>query len=404
MPIPPSRLTERFVRELAFSGKPFLVRDTSIKGFMVAVNKASKSFKVQRDMYEGAPGRRRLVKTVKTTLGRWPDLSVENARTLALEAIAQIKRGINPNSDLKAVDEGPDGWTVEKMYSEYIQDMRVRGCRDRSAADMLERLERYLPSWRLLPITDVKRSFVRDEHRRITANHGPVVANKAMRDFRAAYNLALKIVDDADALAANPVSAVTMNRERASERVILPDELPEWWMRVSQLPNPLRRIMHTLGLFSGLRPGTLVTLERSWIRLEKSAISIPRMKSGRKFDLPLSGFMKELIQDALGLGNVLYPKSTWLFPTRARKSRRVVATRVWKEKSLPSETGHILRHTYRTVAHRLGIDIVDARLLLDHAVPGIDGVYIHESALFDRLIASQQRITEELKGLCCIER
>lgn len=74
----------------------------------------------------------------------------------------------------------------------------------------------------------------------------------------------------------------------------------------------------------------------------------------------------------------------------------MIATQVWREKSLPSETGHILRHTYRTVAQRTGIDKVNARLLLDHTVPGIDGVYIHERALFDTLLADQERMTAAL--------
>ena len=165
--------------------------------------------------------------------------------------------------------------------------------------------------------------------------------------------------------------------------------------------------MHELGLFSGLRPGTLVGLKRSWIKRDQRAILIPTMKSGRQFHLPLSSHMMFTVERALALSHMLYPKTDWLFPTRATKDDAksgiakgdVIATQVWKEKSLPSETGHLLRHTYRTIAQRIGIDKVEARLLLDHTVPGIDGVYIHERALFDRLLAAQERITEALLEL-----
>ena len=51
------------------------------------------------------------------------------------------------------------------------------------------------------------------------------------------------------------------------------------------------------------------------------------------------------------------------------------------------------------MAPRVGIDKIDARLLLDHKVPDIDGVYIHEKALFDRLLASQERMTAAIVGL-----
>jgi hypothetical protein len=62
-------------------------------------------------------------------------------------------------------------------------------------------------------------------------------------------------------------------------------------------------------------------------------------------------------------------------------------------RSLPSETGHILRHTYRTIAQRIALDKIEARLLLDHTVPGIDGVYIHEKALFDKLLMTLERMS-----------
>ncbi len=77
----------------------------------------------------------------------------------------------------------------------------------------------------------------------------------------------------------------------------------------------------------------------------------------------------------------------------------MIATQVWREKTLPSETGHILRHTYRTIAQREGIDKIEARLLLDHTVQGIDGVYIHEKALFDRLLTAQEKMTKAILAL-----
>ncbi len=395
----PEKLTEAGVKALKYDGKPAVVRDAKVTGLLVAVNKTGKSYKVQRDLWQGPRGRKVLVKTVRHTLGTTEDMTLDDARSRALAVLDQIKRGIDPNAPPPDPSADAGAWTVRRMFEEYGADMRARGCVERSIEDMMERLDRYLPKWGDTPITDVKRSTARDEHRRITDKHGATTANKAMRDFRAAYNFALKVVDDPDALPGNPVAAVTFNKERASNRVIMPDDLADWWRRVQALPNPLRRDMHKLGLLSGLRPGTLVALRRDWVRLGDGAISIPRMKSGRSFDLPLSGHMVEVVRHAMAASDVLFPGAPWLFPSRSSKTGEVIATQVWKEKALPSETGHILRHTYRTVAQRTGIDRVNARLLLDHTVPGIDGVYIHERALFDTLLAEQERMTAALLAL-----
>ena len=102
------------------------------------------------------------------------------------------------------------------------------------------------------------------------------------------------------------------------------------------------------------------------------------MKSGRSFDLPLSEHMVGIVERAMALGDMLFPEAPWLFPTRAHKDNakrgivkgQVIATQVWREKTLPSDTGHLLRHTYRTIAQRITLDKIEARMLLDHTVPG----------------------------------
>ena len=284
------------------------------------------------------------------------------------------------------------------MFDEYADDLRARECADRTIADVFALLNRYLPDWKLIPVSEITRTMARERHRHLSIKHGKSAANHALRLFQAAYNLALRVVDDADSLPDNPVKAVTYNKVRSSNRVLMPDELPDWWAKVQVLPNPLRRTMHTLGLFSGLRPGTLVSIRREWLHLDEQAISIPKMKSGEPFDLPLSEYMVGIVRQALELGEILFPGTAWLFPSR-NKQGQVKATATWNERSLPSQTGHILRHTYRTVAQRVGIDKIDARLLLDHKVSGIDGVYIHEKALFDRLLASQEQMTTAILNL-----
>jgi len=38
-------------------------------------------------------------------------------------------------------------------------------------------------------------------------------------------------------------------------------------------------------------------------------------------------------------------------------------------------------------------------MLLHHKVPGIDGIYLHEKALFDRLVATQERLSAAILDL-----
>ena len=406
----PTKLTEGFIKALPLDGSGYVVRDTKVVGLMIAANKSSKTYKVQRDLWQGQRGRRQLVKTVRHTLGSTQELTLDQARLKAEEVIRKIKLGVDPNAP--AAEQKAEGWTVDDLFDEYAADLRQRERSERTIEDMLASRDRYLADWKKLPLKELTRSIVRAKHQDLSVKRGKVTANHVMRDFRAAYNLALRVIDDPDLLPDNPVKAVTFNKERRKNAVIHPEDLTDWWAKIGKLPNPLRRLMHEFGLYSGLRPGTLVSLQRAWIRLDERAIRIPKMKSGRSFDLPLSTHLVGIVERALALSDMLFPNAPWLFPTRATKDKpkrgivkgQVIATQVWREKSLPSDTGHLLRHTYRTIAQRITLDKIEARLLLDHTVPGIDGVYIHEKALFDRLLAAQERMSGEIRQLCSPER
>jgi hypothetical protein len=110
--------------------------------------------------------------------------------------------------------------------------------------------------------------------------------------------------------------------------------------------------------------------------------------------------MVEVVQRALALSAVLCPDAQWLFPARSSKDKcTVIAVQVWREETLPSKIGHILRLTYRAIAQCIGLDMIDARLLLDHTVPDIDGVFLHEKALFDHLLKAQEEKSLAIRGL-----
>ena len=120
------------------------------------------------------------------------------------------------------------------------------------------------------------------------------------------------------------------------------------------------------------------------------------MKSRRPFELPLAGPMIDLVDQALRIGDALYHDPRWLFPTRTNDGGQIIATQICREKKMPGETGHILRHTYRTMAERLGIPQSRARALLDHKQPGIEAHYLHSKALREELLADHERMSAHI--------
>jgi integrase len=392
--VPVVKLTKKFVADAKWEGSVELYRDTEVRGLMLSVNQTSKTWKCQHDLWVD-----RQVKTIRKTLGTTEEYDLDAARRWAREMANMVSKGINPNGKPKVAPEGPEGWTVGKLWDEYEGDMRRRGLAETTIKQFREHLEKYLYDWRSKPISELRKSTCREKHALITRLHKNYSANQAMRSLRAAWNFA-KSRDDHGRLLENPAGGVDFHPERRREGVIEPADLPAWAAKVEALPNPLRRKMHRFGLFSGLRPGTLVTLKRDWIDLQARRVRIPAasMKSRRVFDLPLSGRMVALLEESLAVSRILEPKTEWLYPTRS-KTGEVIATQVWKEKTLGGETGHILRKTYRTQALAIGVPTAHARALLDHRQPGIEDHYVLEAGLFNDLLVHQERISSHLARL-----
>jgi integrase len=409
----PTRLTKKLIDALPDAverGGRYFIRDTGVRGLILAVNRdKTKIWKVQRDLYRDG----KLIKTVRTTIGTWPDMDVDGARTRAHEVINQIKQGIDPNAS--AEEPAPESvltWTVERAYKEYWAHMRKLDRRDVSIDDMEYRLNKYLADWKNRLAVSLTKAECRARHDKITKDiatdarqagaTGKRSANMVMSHLMWVLNYAAVQCEDDEVYPNNPISAVTMHRVRSKGRSLTLDDLPVWWGKVQTLPNPLRRAMHVLGLLSGLRPGTLVAIRREWIKLENRAIRIPgdNMKSDEPFALPLSDYMCGVVRTAMAIGDMLYPGSEWLFPTRSKDGQNVIATQVWKERALPNHTGHILRHTYRTIAETTAIPHSHCRLLINHALDGMDAIYVDKRQLFRDLLASQEIMTARILELC----
>ena len=77
----PETLAEAAVKALKYEGVPSVARDAKVTGLLVAVNKTGKSYKVQRDLWQGQRGRKKLVKTVRHTLGGTEEMTLDDARS-----------------------------------------------------------------------------------------------------------------------------------------------------------------------------------------------------------------------------------------------------------------------------------------------------------------------------------
>jgi hypothetical protein len=110
----PEKLAEGYIKGLNFAAKAATFRNAMATGLLVEVSKTGKSYKVQRDLWQGQRGWPKLVQTARHTLGTTEELTLEEAQTRAMAVIEQIKQGIDPNSPTadSATDAGALAWPL----------------------------------------------------------------------------------------------------------------------------------------------------------------------------------------------------------------------------------------------------------------------------------------------------
>jgi len=159
-------------------------------------------------------------------------------------------------------------------------------------------------------------------------------------------------------------------------------------------------------VLSGSRTTALQGVKPEHIDFRRRVLHIPKPKGGAKraFNIPLSRQMILCLVRAIRFGRLMYPSQAteWIFPAESG-SGHLAETK--EDRTELSKWGNDLRQTFRTIAAAAGVSEVDAKLLMNHAVPGVNAGYITRYKLVEDYLRRQQQaisdvIFAELKTLC----
>ncbi len=246
--------------------------------------------------------------------------------------------------------------------------------------------------WSEKPLAELGENpdLVAAEHDRITVEHGPYIANGTMRTLRAVYNHARKT--DRKLPADNPVNAIDWNGENRRDTGLGLADLQDWFSQVAGLDNPVRREFHLFTLLSGSRPTALKQVRVEHLDPKRRVLHIPSPKGGTKkaFDIPLSREMIRCLVRVRRFGRRMYPEqsATWVFPAASAEGHLVEQK---EDRSTLAKWGNDLRQSYRTLAQTAGVSDFDARLLMNHALPGVNAGYITRHKLLEDHLRTQQQ-------------
>lgn len=379
----------------------YLARDTELKGFFVVVGKRKRTFTVQGDLRQG--GKR--ASSIRVAIGDITEMSTRTARATAKDYLAQISRGQHPKAEKQrlgaheaATTEGEAGAvsgqiTLRQAWERYRDAHMVRkGRSEQTIESYRDHVERIFMEWLDTPLMELGAdpAKVANKHDDVTKENGPYIANGSMRTLRAVYNHARKT--NKSLPADNPVNAIDWNGEKRRDTGMGTSDLKGWFAELAALDNPIRREFHLFTLLSGCRPTALQEIKPSHVNFGRRMVHIPKPKGGAKraFDIPLSREIVLCLVRAMRIGRQMYPSQAaeWIFPADSASGHLVEQK---EDRSTLSKWGNDLRQSFRTVATAAGVSEFDAKLLMNHAIPGVNAGYITRHKLLEDHLRTQQQ-------------
>jgi integrase len=358
-------LTDNRIEALVEFGTLGTFKDDDVKGLRLRVGKRRLTWLYfQEHRIKGDRS------TTCKRLGFWPSMNVARARKDALVKAGEIAAGRLTPGSRKAIK-------FNDAVTTYLDHLRAQSKRKGKparwayAAESIARLH-LLPvwaKWSLIEMSDVP-TAVRDWHRKLSAERGEVIANKAAKLMRSVYTYAAKEARPALPTAL-PTSAVTMNTERPKQISLPVGKWPQWLAAWRNIKSPVRRAYWMFVLLTGTRPGEAIRLQWKDIDCRKRIFTIRAAKAGYDVTLPLSIAIVRALRLARDSGG----ESEFVFPG---KSNGHLARS--NGDGLPL-SGNGLRHNYRLLTVECGVQELVATLLTGHAPPGVSAKYVSTLAL-----------------------
>ncbi|WP_338616986.1 integrase arm-type DNA-binding domain-containing protein [Pigmentiphaga sp. CHJ604] len=316
----------------------------------------------------------------KLTLGKYPALTLKNARLKRDEAAQQVAMGESPAKKKQQEKvAGPEDATVADFAKRFFRDIQER---DRKDVTMPRRyLEKdILPHIGSKPVRDITADDVRS-----------VIWRKKEQGFDAAAGqvrgLLKRMLDYAltcGLIQANPVMALPMRhvyRAAARDRALTPDEIRQF-LRAMQTSNIRRqfKIAFQLILMTLVRKSELMLAQWKDVHLDEGEWHIPveNSKTGKPHIVYLSTQAQTLFKELKPLAS----SSVWVLPGRGTLTKPFAnnalnqALKVSLQgQQIPAFTIHDLRRTASTLLHEQGWSSDVVEKALNHTIGGVRGVY-----------------------------
>lgn len=302
------------------------------------------------------------------TIGRYPTLSLKQARDKAKELQANLSLGL--------LDKRPSPAFVEALEL-YLEASAAKN-RERTVADYRRLLSKHFAFGRKR-LADITRADVQQKLTKLKDT--PSEQRHAFVAAKVFFNWAVR----EGYMRENPIGTMRApSRQQSRERILSADELKEIILAARDHTWPFGPIMELLA-YTGQRRGEIGALRWDWIDLEARTIMWPASftKNHRTHVLPYGDRVAAILA-------TLPQQGDYVFPGRTAKAPHFNGWGKCKEAFDAKLEGvepyvlHDLRRTYSSTMAQLGTPIHVTEKLLNHVsgtISGVAAVYNRHSYL-----------------------
>lgn len=419
--MPAKKLTHKFVKGLQAPDKPIEYYDENETGLILRLSKAGTKTFAYRYRFSGENRR--------FTIGKFPEVSLSDARAKVRELKVRINDGIDPQAVKKKLKYKPKELTFKELTDifskQHLQTLRERTRKEYQRHIDVELLGKH--NWGDIPVSEFTSQHVREVlNYKAYEEDAFTSANRIRSTISKIFAFGLKNVGIK--LEANPVehTPVFEQGENIRDRYYTEDEIKELWEFWETKEEPIQSYYKIL-LLTGQRKMETMQMEWSEINWDKACkrikvgpdgrpeqeafladiwtIPAEKAKNGVETDVPLSDSVKSILKKLKPITG----KSKWVFESPVIKGQPLTSvkstTKKIKETTSVSDFRlHDLRTTLITHMEELLIDDKIIKKVVNHAAEGVTGKHYQWYNYNDKKLEALTRWSWRVQSIISSEK
>ena len=271
----------------------------------------------------------------RLTLGRYPTMTIDQARRMVAQHNGSIAVGQNPAEEKRSMRQES---TLGEVFARYMVEYAKP--RKKSWEIDEQRYNVHLVHWQNKKLGLIKKQHVQNLLTHIAENQrfiegvdklgrrkvkkvgGKGASNQILRLLRKVFNQAIDWGWEGD----NPCTRIKEYKSQSRDRFLEGDELPKFFEALGEEPNTTARDYILASLLTGARRTNVLEMRWDQINLERREWLIPETKNGESQRLPLISAMLTLLKDRKAEAD----GSEWVFPSHGSTGHLTNPDKTWK--------------------------------------------------------------------------